>query len=186
MENKNYTTKENVEEFLGETISSNIDSYILTAQQYIDNYTGRSFGKGADDEERIYSGNNDRSLIIDPVLEVTKVEVDFGGGFQEITEYELMPFNVSPKIKIYLSNTYFPRLVGNVKITGTFGWAVDIPSDINYVATSLVAGMIKGKTASEVSSERIGDYQVSYESTGNDFGDLVNLKSILNMYKKLN
>jgi len=183
MANKNYTTKAKVEALLGETITENIDDYIIGAQEYIDNFTQRDFSENV--EERFYNGNNSNSLLIDPATDITKVEVSYDNGvtFKQVENFKLLPNNNEQKIKIYFHYFKFPFGVSNIKVTGKFGWG-SVPKDIEFVATSIVVGMIKGKSTSEIASEKIGDYSVSYQAD-QDFGDLANLKDILNRYKVL-
>lgn len=189
--NKNYTTLEKVEQFLNQEIEydfnsvNDIDDYILAAQDYIENYTGRDFS--STEEVKVYNGNGKQELLIDPVLEVDGLEVSYdnGGTFTAETDYYLLPNNSDRKVIIGMKYNAFPKDVQNVKVEGTFGWSLTVPYDISFVATVLVAGMVKGKSTSEVASEKIGEYAVSYEN-GQDFADMPNLKSILDKYKRLN
>ena len=68
----------------------------------------------------------------------------------------------------------------SVRITGKFGWSECPPKDIVFCATVLASAMYKGKSSSEISSEKIGDYSVNFESE-QGIGDLDSIKKILNI-----
>ena len=182
MLNKNYTIKENIEQYLGEEISSNIDMFIVSAQEVIDNYTRRNFLADKEDTERIYNGSGTNELLIDPAISIEKVEID--GVEKEFLTY---PYNELPIHKIILRYDYFPVDYANITITGKFGYSECVPSDIKYCATVLASKMIKGNIAQDITAEKIGDYSVNYNGTSGDdtYKDLVKVKNILDSYKKL-
>lgn len=184
MENKNYTTKANIEAYLGETISNDITTYIISAQSYIDKYTNRDFKVGTAGTVRYYDGNGTRDLIIDPAIAITKVEIstDEGLTFTQETNYIKQPINELPIIKITLRDNFFPNSIMSVKITGTFGWSASVPEDITYCATLLASIMYKGNSPKNITSESIGDYSISYDADGSKEASI---KSILDKYKKL-
>ena len=181
-----YTTKENIEKHLGETITENIDLYIDSACRYIDDYTQREFQSG-DEEIRYYDGNGKQELIIDPATEVSKVEYSLDGiTWIEITNdrWETAPYNKLPIRRIMLKWDVFYLIKRSVRITGKFGWSECPPKDIVFCATVLASAMYKGKSSSEISSEKIGDYSVNFESE-QGIGDLDSIKKILNIYRKI-
>ncbi len=181
-----YTTKENIEKHLGETITENIDLYIDSACKYIDDYTQREFQSG-DEEIRYYDGNGKQELIIDPATEVSKVEYSLDGiTWIEIANdrWETAPYNKLPIRRIMLKWDVFYLIKRSVRITGKFGWSECPPKDIVFCATVLASAMYKGKSSSEISSERIGDYSVNFESE-QGIGDLDSIKKILNIYRKI-
>jgi len=181
-----YTTKENIEKHLGETITENIDLYIDSACRYIDDYTQREFQSG-DEEIRYYDGNGKQELIIDPATEVSKVEYSLDGiTWIEIANdrWETAPYNKLPIRRIMLKWDVFYLIKRSVRITGKFGWSECPPKDIVFCATVLASAMYKGKSSSEISSERIGDYWVNFESE-QGIGDLDSIKKILNIYRKI-
>lgn len=184
MENKQYTTKENIEAYLNETIEQNIDIYILSAQNYIDEYTNRDFKVSEEDTVKYYNGNGTRDLIIDPAIDIAKVEIstDEGITFTEQTNYIKEPINKLPIVKITLRDNVFPNSIMSAKITGTFGWSECIPQDISYCATLLASMMYKGNIARNITSESIGDYSINYQTDSNKEASI---KSILDKYKKL-
>ena len=181
-----YTTKENIEKHLGETITENIDLYIDSACRYIDDYTQREFQSG-DEEIRYYDGNGKQELIIDPATEISKVEYSLDAiNWAEIADdrWETAPYNKLPIRSIMLKWDVFYPIKRSVRITGKFGWNECPPKDIVFCATVLASAMYKGKSSSEISSERIGDYSVNFESE-QGIGDLDSIKKILNIYRKI-
>jgi len=74
-----YTSEENIENYLMTTIdssfSSQIDTWIKSVEEYIDNYTERSFIADDSASARFYDGDNSRTISIDDCVEITKVEV---------------------------------------------------------------------------------------------------------------
>lgn len=185
-QNKNYTTKSNVEEYLGESITGNIDLYLLSAQKYIENYTKRQFYAGADDEARVYDGNNSQNLVIDPALEIETVELstDDGVTWTELEDFISYPLNSPRTVRLSLRTSTFTKGLANVRVTGKFGWSECPPADIKFAATIIASGMYRNNSSKDVASERIGEYSVSYTSE-QGWRDLNTVKGILDSYKKL-
>jgi hypothetical protein len=174
-----YTTKENVEQYLNTTISINIDLFILSAEQYIDTYTGKNFKEG-DEKTRYYDGNNKRELIIDDATEITSLYID-DELMTEGDDYLTYPYNKTPIYKLIGENRVFPEDYKNIKVTGKFGYECP-PDEIKMVATILTAGLYQAtRGGGEISSEKIGDYSVSY--TNGQKTDFENVKEILNKYR---
>ncbi len=190
MTDKLYTTKAKIEAYLQETISADLSLYILSAQSFIDNYTQRNFKSTGfieyeeNETVRYFNGSGKRSLIIDPATFISNIETssDEGLTFSEVTSFIAEPLNELPIVKLTLRDSYFPCGLMSVKITGMFGWGEEVPADISYVATVIASGMFKGKTIEEVTSEKIGDYSISY---GDGKTRVDNVRSILDKYKKL-
>ncbi len=181
-----YIQKEDLEKHLGETITDNVDSYIEASCKYIDNYTQRSF-KETEEEIRYYDGNGKSKLIIDPATKITKVELSTDGTtWSEVAtdNWEVEPYNRTPIRSILLSWNIFYKIKRSVRITGKFGWSDSLPKDVKFCATVLASSMYKGKSSSEISSEKIGDYQVNFEDE-KGIGDLDSVKKILDIYKKI-
>jgi hypothetical protein len=176
---KNYTTKENIELYLGEDIDDNLDLYILSAENVIDNYTNRNFVADAEDTERTYDGNNKNELLIDPAVEISKIEID--GEEKEFITY---PYNSTPIIKVIMEDDYFPYDYKNITITGKWGWSECPPDDIKLVATELASKMYKGNIKTNITSESIGDYSVNYKNDEEN-KSLSSVKMILDKYKQL-
>jgi hypothetical protein len=67
-----YTTKSKVENYLNKSISQDLTDSINWVTQYIDNYTGTTFGATA--SVKYYDGNGEGRLIIDDYTSITSVE----------------------------------------------------------------------------------------------------------------
>jgi len=193
MTDKGYTTEAKINLYLGITITSgDADNYILAAQQYIDNLTGRNF-KATDAEERLFDGCNSRELTIDDCIEVTKVEVgnDFwGDNFTTLVntgaapQYYLSPVNYSEKEEPIMSIIVRDRTLingrANHKITAKWGYSETPPEDLAFAATVLASGMYyenKGAKAGKINKQHIGRYDVAFadDKKMNDFDKAVNV-----------
>ncbi len=173
---KNYTTKENVENYLGQDIDDNIDLYLKAGEKLIENYTKRSFI--IEEGIKLYNGNHKNELLIDPAIEITKIEVD--GVEKDFITY---PYNSLPIIKLILKHDRFTSDYKNVSVTGKWGWSECVPDDIKMVATELVAKMYQGQIKVDITAERIGDYNVNYKTESEV--DLTSIKAVLDKYKML-
>ncbi|HOM27354.1 MAG TPA: hypothetical protein PKV21_07600 [bacterium] len=178
---KKYTTINNIENYLLINIDSDFHSqveiWIDSVSQYIDKETNRNFD--IIKEERKFSGDGSNTLIIDDCLKVNSIKVN---GV-EIKNYFLYPENKLPK-EIVKYN-FFPRGEQNIIIDGEWGYSNEIPSDINFVATILVSGIIYQSLnhEGEIQSVNIGSYSVSYKSN-NQWQDFNRVKEILESYKR--
>lgn len=189
---KGYTTEELIAAYLGVTIpAGDADTYILAAQAYIDQVTGRNFKADTTATARVYDGNNTQLLLIDDCVEIETVEIGsnaFGDSFLETTRYVTMPANELPLRKIGLRDQYFIEGAQNMRITAKWGYSVDVPADISQAATVLASGMYyenKGQNTGAIKSEKIGTYQVSYADNGG-FNDLQAADATLATYKRYN
>lgn len=195
-----YTSEEQINTFLGETIETGkADDAILAAEKYIDNVTGKNFKAEETATERKISGNGNQVMLIPECVEITKVEVGndfYGDSKSEITEggtdgYILGPENYEedevPINEIWLRGRLWQYGKQNCLITAKWGYSVDPPDDIVFVATFLAASIYKqGRSGNigGVKSERIGEYSVSFNTT-NDLADFNKAQKILSMYKDL-
>ena len=196
---KGYTTKEKIENYIyqeiDDTYDSTIDQWISAVERIIDNITGRNFKADSTASARVYDGDETNELIIDECVEVTKVEAgtdSIGSSFTEIPStgsgrYFTYPANALLKgvaiNQIALSDRNFPGGMQNNRITAKWGYSVTPPDDIVFAATVFVAGIINQERqgGSEVKSESIGNYSVSYNSDkgDNSWADFTRAKEIL-------
>jgi len=200
MADKGYTTESKIEEYLNVDIADgDADNFILSAQAYIDNITGRNFKADSDATSRLYDGNDRQDLMIDDCVEVTKVEVGnnmWGDSFTEVDnsgstpEYYLLPTNYEeegiPIWKIGLRNRRWIYGHANHRITAKWGYSSSVPEDISFAATVLAAGMYyqnRGENTGAVKSEKIGEYSVTYADQ-KGMSDLERTKIILDLYTK--
>jgi hypothetical protein len=177
---KNYTTIENIEDYLLTDIDlsfqGKVEKWIETSENYIDKYTGRNFV--AEEGTKLYDGNAKYEIMIDDCTEITSIEVDDS----EIDDYKLYPANTTPKTSVYYSSG-FASGNQNISIEGTWGYSETVPEDIAFATTVLVAGIINGQLKEgSVASEKIGQYQVSYrDDQQKDYEQAIN---ILDFYKR--
>jgi len=201
---KGYTTEAKIENYILTEIDPSYAATITTiiegVEDAIDNITGRNFVADTVASARVFNGQGDKSLIIDDAIALTLVEVgldDFGGSFITIGDigsnrYFTEPANhvalKKPITKILLRDRYFTTGRQNHRITGKWGYSQDVPSDISFVATVFVAGILNQSRqgGDQVKSERIGNYQVTYNSdNGKDtWSDFERAMEILDSYKR--
>ena len=196
MVDREYTTQQKVEDFLKKTVDYSLTDYILSAQDYIEGYTKRVFSACSTASARLFDGKGKQELLIDDCISITKVELgndQYGNTFTEVLStgtdrYIPLPNNYSalkvPITKILLTQKLFDFGMQNAKITAKWGYSEDVPSDISFVATVLVAGMFNAKNSvNGMNSETIGSYSVSYNNQEqlNAFNRAI---SMLQRYKK--
>lgn len=192
MANKNYTTESRVENYLDKTIEDNsLDDMILSVQEYIEKYTGRNFKADTSASTRLYNGSGNQFLSIDDCIEITKVERgnnQYGDSYTEIdsSDYLTLPINNSqrgvPINEVHLKYLNWYRGLKNNRITAKWGYSENVPEDIKQAATILVANIFEGSSsAGNVTSERIGDYTVKFDSEKKQ----KQVYQILDHYKKL-
>lgn len=188
---KGYTTKTAIENYTLQDIDSSFDSqieeWIESVEEFIDQYTGKNFvvDAEAEDEARVFDGDNETTLFIDPAISISKIEIDDEEVDEE--DYFLYPANKTPKTKIVLEGQFFTKGKQNITITGRWGYSESVPKDIKLAATILVAGIISyaDDTKGKVRSESIGRYSVSYD-TDKGWNDFQKVMSILDFYRDLN
>lgn len=203
---KGYTDITTIENYILQTIDpsfySQINAWIEGIEQTIDNITGRSFviDEEAEPTARLYDGDCTDELLIDDCVSVETVEVGndyYGQSFTEVPDtgagrYFTYPVNHAargiPITKIRLSDREFPHGSQNNKITALWGYSVAVPKDIKFAATVFVAGIINQSRqgGDSIKSEKIGNYQVTYNSDNGDdsFGDFKQAMSIVQKYVK--
>jgi hypothetical protein len=187
-----YTDKTAVENYLLTDIDSSFDSqveeWISQISKYIDQYTNRTFAvsdESGDPEARLFEGRGGQKLLIDDCVSIDTVEIGdrYGDSFEETEDYVALPLNDTPKTAIALKNRAWP--VGIHRITALWGYAVEVPADIKFAATVLVAGIINThvKTGTAKKSESIGNYSVTY-TDDKGIADYDRTLTILDTYKR--
>ena len=191
---KGYTTLEQIENYglveIDPSFEDQIDTWIEVAEKYIEQFTGRVFIADTVASERRFDGNGVDNMLMDDFVALTSIVInDTEGNIMDTvpnTNYFLYPANELPKTKIVLYNYLFVRGYQNIFITAKWGYSVAVPADLQMAATILVSGIIafgRGKGASDVRSETIGRYSVTYgdEKGWQEFKRAIN---ILESYKK--
>ena len=196
-----YTTRAKVSNYLMTDIDASFDGqltlWISAVERHINNYTGRKDGFDADSDAsvRYYDGNGKREILVDNFTEISNLQIleTSGDDVQDtLTEgrdndYITYPYSDSPKYKIILVTSAgigsFYKGDGRIKVTAKWGYANEVPADIELVATILVAEIVKmGRDGGLVSSESLGDYDTAFT---NAMRRMTDVKKILNQYKIL-
>lgn len=159
-----YTSATLVQQKTGNTLTvdevSLLDAIIAPAiTDWINNYIGATY----DDTNgvvTVHRNGGSAAVYVGPLATITRVEyVDpdtavNGGDLFAVTDY----YKEGDYIFTYTGKP-FNKGVRNIRITGTY---MDIPPAITLAATIMAAKAVQYKGANLISSEKIGDYQVSY------------------------
>lgn len=187
---KGYTTKEKVENYILREIDASfddqIDEWIEAAESHIDSATGRNFKADDTASVRLYDGDNSSELLIDDCVELTQVQIDTDTPLAINDEVFAYPLNKTPKTKLKQSGgTFRTGTPGMIKVMGKWGYSVEVPADIKFAATVIVAGIVNfaNNAEGEVQSMSIGRYSVTYK-TKQEVSDFERVKEILSTYKK--
>lgn len=202
---KGYTDKTSIQNYMltdiNVSMDSQLDAWISAMEREIDKITGRNFKADAVASARVFDGTDERFLLIDDAIEITKVEVGqdmYGATFVEVASsgsdrYFTDPANATalgvPMTKVTLSARVFNAGKQNQRITAKWGYSVNVPDDIKMACTVFVAGIINqqsGQGGETIKSERIGNYQVTYNSDNstNSFADFERAITSLDAYKR--
>ncbi len=195
---KGYTNKASIENYLLQSIdatfNSQLNSWIESVEQLIDNMTWRNFIADASGSEtkKIYDGNGKfimrfDDFIIEDATDLGNLVLTIGDPAVTISTDDMYiePVNSDRKNKIILKNTNFVLGRQIIKLTARFGYSAEVPADIELAATILVAGILNysNNTKGKVRSETIGRYQVTYASE-KGFTDYRNALGMIKAYKK--
>jgi len=176
-----YTSAEKIAALLNIDEDDVAESTVTHACSLVDNTLGTSFGEVTITDE-LYDGSGCDSLILNnfPVSAVTKVEwEDADRVWHELDEEEFVLYADTGIIKLkLLPNSDWFSLVDYhneaVFEEGTLNWRISysygddsIPSLIELLATLFGAQLycVQRGLTDEVSSERIGDYSIAYNSS---------------------
>jgi hypothetical protein len=166
-----------------------VEEFIDSVTAYIERYTGRTFTADTIATARTYDGTNSGELFIDDAVEITEVKVK--DTVLDEDDYVLYPSNRLPKTRIILPYKLFYTGNQNITVTAKWGYGENIPDDLSFAATLLVADMINaGNTSGEgdIVSETIGRYSVSYAAGSNASSttpEALNAHKILKLYRRM-
>jgi hypothetical protein len=190
---KGYTTKEKIENYLlidiDDSFDDQINEWIEVIEKYIDDFTGLDWGIASEEsgyagEQRVFDGDGTKTISPGFFTEIMEIKLSPTGEALSEDDYYLYPANKTDKNKIKLAYLVFP--VGDQNIYITANWGVsEIPLDISFAATVLVAGIINNSWQSEgeIESMTIGRYQVSFKNQ-EQVNDFKQVQKILEMNKK--
>lgn len=172
-----YTSQTLIENYLQRTLTASEVSFLTTlipaVKLWIDQKLNSTFDS-VGSTSRYYDGG-DQHIDIEPctsVTEVVSVNDDLTDSYiyTEDTEYILYPLNETVKTEVRGRGFKFPDGDSRIKVTASFSeYDGGVPSDIQLVATRLVAGIInQGKVDSSggnVSSESLEGHSISYDTS---------------------
>lgn len=188
---KEYTTIEAVENYplitIDEAYKGQVIDWIKAMSSQIDFMCNRSIAPVFTDsdvavvETYKYDGDGSDLLIISDCCEISEVTLD--GKVIEVLEY---PANKPYTSRIVLDGSYFTKGRQNVTVTGIQAMNTEVPEDIKFACTVLVAGIINNqKKLDKVgTTERIGNYSVTYRDDA-QMKDFETAKNILAGYKRI-
>jgi hypothetical protein len=170
-----------------EAYKPTVQLFIDAVTAYIERYTGRTFtyDSEAAATPKTYDGTDSSELFIDDAVEVTEVKI--GDTVLDSSDYKLYPPNRLPKTRIILPYKKFYNGAQNVTVTAKWGYGEEIPADLAFAATVMVAGIINHQNSDDkdIQSETIGRYTVTYKSNSPQEHDFQNAKQILKMYRRM-
>lgn len=177
-----FTTKANIEKFIGSTIPSGDVTYlnilISAVDRYIETITGRKFIYDAESSYRYYDGDNQREIMIDNCKSIEEVSIldEYGNVVETVNsaDYHTYPLNETNKFSIYLKFRRAPYAKRTIKIKAKWGSFDTAPDDIVYAATALVGNMYLAQQDKGIKSESLGAYSVS-------FGDISSKDTTINI-----
>jgi hypothetical protein len=116
---------------------------------------------------KYYDGNNSNYLLIDDCQSISELSISDTFGDQttiiDPVDYALTP-KIAPHKAIALRGDVFTDGMQNITVKGEFGLFSELPDDIKFACSVIVAGIINNqdKGNSEKKSESIGNYSVTY------------------------
>lgn len=157
-----------------------IEDWIEAMSRFIDNETGREIYR-ADTKVRKYDGNGKYQIMVDDFVGNPIVTVN-----GEVVTTTSSPANTDSKF-LLSSEKGFPRGLQNVEVEAQFSYTSEVPRDIEFACTVLVAGIIEGQIEDNedvIESETIGNYQVKLRSKKH-VSDYAQAMQILKSYRKI-
>lgn len=183
------TTKENVKRYLGLTDSdsdSNIEMLIGIVDSHIKSRCGCNIEKKTYTEKSVPADGVEKTFYLpERPIEENSLSVEYDG-----VEYSSDRYEVDYETGKIVFDFAPPKSLNKLKVTYTGGYET-LPDDIKGMATIITAELFRssggGKESGEISSEKLGDYQVTYkipENAGNDIDKLADrFVSIMNKYR---
>lgn len=179
-----YTTKENVVSLIGKSDPNIIlDDWMDWADAEVESRTGKLYKEIEVSDEKYDGSGNDELLLNEyPIIEVIKVEYLYQYQPAEIwTELDSKYYRLyedegvlklTPDLSGLSDINEFEEGVQNWRIGYKYG-TVDVPKIVELLATLLVAelyykSVTGGESSGTVKSEKIGDYAISYDVTGEE------------------
>jgi hypothetical protein len=203
---RKYTSLTEVENYLlidvDDSFQDQVESWIEYMTEYIEQETGRVFEADSEASEKTFEVKDRRELSVGGAVAAVKellINECAGTGVTKLVidddeidegDYLLYPMNEDPKTRIVLtsdSGLSFTEDEQNIVVTAHWGYSSEVPSDIKFVCTVLVAGIINNSWSheGELASITMGRYSASFK-TESQVKDFETAKEILKKYKKIN
>ncbi len=147
---------------------SSVEQLVEAVSRWIDGHTGRVFY--ATTATRYFTALEEDLLVVDDLLSVTTLKTltanvagsrTYGAGWAA-ADYDLMPYNSSPKVMVAANpaGAYrFPVDVRGVEIAGSWGYSATVPADIRE-ACLIQCGQewgVKGAPFDDVKAPDVGE-----------------------------
>jgi hypothetical protein len=182
---KGYTTIPAIQNYLlieiTQCFQPQVEEWIAQMESYIETYTGRVFITPEEETEKVFDGNGKKEMKIDEFVSIKSIKINE----EEVDEFYTYPNNVTPKDTIVLKENVFTKDYQNVVVEAKWGYSEEVPQDLAFATTVLVAGIINHSLSheGEVQSFSMGRYSVAYKDQKgwNDYKDAM---AILDNYKR--
>jgi hypothetical protein len=180
-----YTDKTAVQNYTLTNIEAGFDTqlteWINAMSRFADQYCGVTLVSETE-TTRLYDGEGTDELKIDSVYDIDTVTTTGGVVLSPL----FYPANSDRKYLLRLQYDYFPVGMQNVAVTGVFARFKELPADIKFAVTVLVAGIVNqsNKQTDGIKSEKVGEYQVTYKDE-KERADYARAMSILDSYRKI-
>lgn len=189
MENIQYTTKEDIENYILKTIDDGFDAqlgeWIKAMSNYIEHTTKRRIYRQTAETFK-YDGDGSDLMIIGDCNNITEVKLD-GNVLTRDVDYTTYPKNKSYISRIVLlDGLRFTKGINNLEVTAIQAMTNSLPSDINFACTVLVAGILNSQMYNDKkgTTERIGNYSITYKDD-QQIKDFEQVKQILAGYTRI-
>ena len=186
---KGYTNKSQIENYLLTTVNAifhdQLDDWIAMMETHINKTTGRNFIADTVATEKLYDGNGENELLVDDFIGTPTIEIN--GVALDSDQYLVYPANTEKKnILKRVSGGIWSKDDQSIGVTAKWGYSAEVPNDIIFATTVLVAGIINYSSKDsqgQVATKTIGRYSVTYTDK-KQWQDFDQINTIIKSYKK--
>ena len=180
---------ENVKSFLGITNDSQNELLKLLINQsteFIESATNRRIKETVHTYEK-FDGNGEKEIQLKeyPIIIPPNVILQKNNAIDNSDDWETIDatdYFIDTDTGILRMNSKFCRGKNNYRATYTAGYST-VPYDLQYVSMSVISETLNRRKSMGISSERLGDHQISFVSAVESDPKL---KNILDKYRKIN
>jgi len=186
---KGYTNKSQIENYLLTTVNAifhdQLNDWIAMMETHINKVTGRNFIADTVATEKLYDGNGEDELLVDDFIGTPTIEIN--GVELASDQYLIYPANTEKKNIIKrVSGSIWAEDDQSIGVTAKWGYSEEVPNDIIFATTVLVAGIINYSSKDsqgQVSTKTVGRYSVTYKDK-KQWQDFDQIDKIIKSYKK--